>query len=328
MRDKDDDVILIFKISKFNLKRTLKSLGSNVFIKCCLQVLDDLILKGEGCEPPLVQSLKKVTVIADFHGLTSKHLYRPGLQMIMDTFDHLKLVYPEFLKTLICTRCPRIFPVVWLLLTPFVEEATRLKIKVHTENDDETLEEIIKLIGLERIPDFLDGPFEIKLPFKNEEEPNSSISGIFNDLCLNENPSRNHLYKCITLAEASAIFSITIGPETGVLAWDFEIISSEKEASCVFTVEQTDKNGDKQVIKEKSMSTGSQSGTFQVEDDCKVLLSWKNMKNISVDVSFFCQVFTRDKFDGSMDSLQSATFSSDTPSRSSLMMFNNSTTSF
>merc|ERR1711976_301349 len=109
--------------------------------------------------------------------------------MIMDTFDHLKLVYPEFLKTLICTRCPRIFPVVWLLLTPFVEEATRLKIKVHTENDDETLEEIIKLIGLERIPDFLDGPFEIKLPFKNEEEPNSSISGIFNYLCLNENPS-------------------------------------------------------------------------------------------------------------------------------------------
>jgi len=103
MRDADDDIIVVFKIATFNLKRCWKNLGTSLFIKCIMQMMESII-KGENITQGKFHSLKKVTLIADFEGLTSKHLYRPGLQMVMDTFDALKLCYPEFLKLVVCTH--------------------------------------------------------------------------------------------------------------------------------------------------------------------------------------------------------------------------------
>jgi len=86
------------------------------------------------------------------------------------------------------------------------------------------------------------------------------------------------------------------------------------------------KRDDGEEAKNKLIGIGSSSGTLPIDGD-SAILSWTNISHKALVVSFFCQVFTRDKFDGSMESLQSA-ISSESTSKNSVLLFNTSTQSF
>jgi len=86
----------------------------------------------------------------------------------------------------------------------------------------------VNLIGLERLPDFLDGPFELKFPDSSRDNPlKSSLSTNFSDMSVTNEQNRN-LYKNVNLEENGSSFSITAGPDFGILTWDFELISGNQ----------------------------------------------------------------------------------------------------
>ena len=288
LEDKDGDIIIVIMVGKINMRKITKQIGAENFIAGCLQFLENTI-KSSTKE----LSLCKLTVLADFDGLSSnKHFYRPALPVVMDIFDAIKLCYPEFLKLFICTRCPRIFPILWLLITPFIEEKTKNKIKVHTENDESTLQEIIKIIGLERLPDFLDGPFELN--FLNQ----NMVENFEENINLSQDKS---LYQVVTLPEHGSKYSSTILPEPGVLTWDFEV-HSEGVVNCLFEITQDDEVK----FTQTAVLNSSITGNLTLKSTSKIDLIWTNNSSKSTTVTWFSKIFAQDKFDGSIESLHSA----------------------
>lgn len=53
-------------------------------------------------------------------------------------------------------RAPRVFPVLWTLIGPFIDENTRRKFMIHGGSDD-TLAELAHYVPTELLPDFLGG---------------------------------------------------------------------------------------------------------------------------------------------------------------------------
>lgn len=54
------------------------------------------------------------------------------------------------------TRAPRVFPVLWTLVSPFIDETTRKKFMITT--NESVLNELAKYISKDLLPDFLGGP--------------------------------------------------------------------------------------------------------------------------------------------------------------------------
>ncbi|XP_060077261.1 SEC14-like protein 2 [Ylistrum balloti] len=88
--------------------------------------------------------IDKETIIYDMEKVGMRHLWKPGI----DTFNQFVTLvednYPERLKFIFIINAPKIFPVIWKLVRPFVAEETRKKIKVFgTTNYKDTLLEYI-----------------------------------------------------------------------------------------------------------------------------------------------------------------------------------------
>ena len=70
------------------------------------------------------------TCIFDLEGLSMRHLWRPGVKALLRIIEVMEANYPETLGRLIIVRAPRVFPVLWTLVHPFIDEKTREKFVV------------------------------------------------------------------------------------------------------------------------------------------------------------------------------------------------------
>ncbi|XP_025092683.1 retinal-binding protein-like isoform X2 [Pomacea canaliculata] len=95
-----------------------------------------------------------LTVIFDMEGVTSRVLWRPGLQMYLHLVKVLEDNYPEMMKRMFVVNAPRIFPLLYKLCRPLISEDTRNKIHVLGSNFKDTL---LKYIDAEELPMFLGG---------------------------------------------------------------------------------------------------------------------------------------------------------------------------
>ena len=56
----------------------------------------------------------------DLEGLSMRHLWRPGIQALLRFIELIESNYPETMARLLMVRAPRVFPVLWALLNPFI----------------------------------------------------------------------------------------------------------------------------------------------------------------------------------------------------------------
>lgn len=98
--------------------------------------------------------------MVDVDGLSMRHLWRPGIQALLRIIEIAEAHYPETMGLVLIARAPRIFPVLWTLISPFINENTRKKFMV---NASESLPaELAKYIDEKYVPDFLGGPCPCK----------------------------------------------------------------------------------------------------------------------------------------------------------------------
>lgn len=102
------------------------------------------------------------TCIFDLEGLSMRHLWRPGVKALLRIIEVMEANYPETLGRLIIVRAPRVFPVLWTLVHPFIDEKTREKFVVSNTSTSssssakESQERGLKDVVDEKcIPDFL-----------------------------------------------------------------------------------------------------------------------------------------------------------------------------
>uniref|UniRef100_A0A8C9JQ00 SEC14 like lipid binding 2 n=1 Tax=Panthera tigris altaica TaxID=74533 RepID=A0A8C9JQ00_PANTA len=116
-------------------------------------------LRGEGIGKPDVtlllcplqmgKKVETVTLIYDCEGLGLKHLWKPAVEAYGEFLCMFEENYPETLKRLFVVKAPKLFPVAYNLIKPFLSEDTRKKIMVLGANWKEVL---LKYISPDQLP--------------------------------------------------------------------------------------------------------------------------------------------------------------------------------
>lgn len=73
-----------------------------------------------------------------------RHLWRPGVQSLLRIIAMLEAHYPECLGMVLIIRAPRVFPILWTLVSPFIDENTRKKFVLYAS--DQLTQELSRYI--------------------------------------------------------------------------------------------------------------------------------------------------------------------------------------
>ncbi len=72
-------------------------------------------------------------------------------------FQVVEANYPETMGFLLIVRAPRVFPVLWTLINPFIDENTRRKFLIYGGKDYQGPGGLVDYVDKQFIPDFLGG---------------------------------------------------------------------------------------------------------------------------------------------------------------------------
>ncbi|XP_074247234.1 SEC14-like protein 2 isoform X3 [Saimiri boliviensis] len=128
---------LLFSASKQDLLRT-KMRDCELLLQECARQTTKLGKKVE-----------TITMIYDCEGLGLKHLWKPAVEAYGEFLCMFEENYPETLKRLFVVKAPKLFPVAYNLIKPFLSEDTRKKIMVLGANWKEVL---LKHISPDQVP--------------------------------------------------------------------------------------------------------------------------------------------------------------------------------
>uniref|UniRef100_A0A8C0TJ61 SEC14 like lipid binding 2 n=1 Tax=Canis lupus familiaris TaxID=9615 RepID=A0A8C0TJ61_CANLF len=95
------------------------------------------------------KKVETVTLIYDCEGLGLKHLWKPAVEAYGEFLCMFEENYPETLKRLFVVKAPKLFPVAYNLIKPFLSEDTRKKIMVLGANWKEVL---LKYVSPDQLP--------------------------------------------------------------------------------------------------------------------------------------------------------------------------------
>ncbi|KAF6278465.1 hypothetical protein mRhiFer1_014990 [Rhinolophus ferrumequinum] len=105
--------------------------------------------KSEAMLRKLGKRVDTVTLIYDCEGLGLKHLWKPAVETYIEFLCMVEDNYPETLKRLFVIKAPKLFPVAYNLVKPFLSEETRKKIMVLGGNWKEVL---LKYVSPDQVP--------------------------------------------------------------------------------------------------------------------------------------------------------------------------------
>ncbi|XP_075389937.1 SEC14-like protein 6 [Tenrec ecaudatus] len=114
-------------------------------IKTCEVLQHECELQTE----KLGKKIETAVMVFDLEGLSLKHLWKPAVEVYQQFFAIVEANYPETLKVLIGVRAPKLFPVVFNLIKPFMSEDTRKKIVILGAN---WKQELLDYIGADQLP--------------------------------------------------------------------------------------------------------------------------------------------------------------------------------
>lgn len=119
--------------------------------------------------------------IFDLDGLSMRHLWRPGLKFLYRVIEVVEANYPEtmgrsasttikslyqkiaqFFHRVFLVRAPRLFPILWTVVSPFIDENTRKKFLVYGGSDHELDGGLTDYMDKKSIPKFLGGDAEVR----------------------------------------------------------------------------------------------------------------------------------------------------------------------
>ena len=75
--------------------------------------------------------IETVTSVIDLENLSyQRHYYWPGINIFRELLSMFEANYPERTRRVIVVRAPKVFPVAYNLIKPFMNEVTRDKVVI------------------------------------------------------------------------------------------------------------------------------------------------------------------------------------------------------
>nr|XP_020852306.1 SEC14-like protein 2 isoform X2 [Phascolarctos cinereus] len=124
-------------------KGLLLSSSKSAVVKKRIQILTFLLQECELQSEKLEKKIETFIIVFDLEYLGLKHFWKPAMEVYQEFFSTFENNFPETVKYLIVVKAPKLFPVAYNLVKPFISEETRKKILVLGANWKEDLQKLI-----------------------------------------------------------------------------------------------------------------------------------------------------------------------------------------
>ncbi|KAK0397280.1 hypothetical protein QR680_002063 [Steinernema hermaphroditum] len=235
--DKQGRPVFVLRLGQLDIKGLLRTVGLETVVKFTLSICEQGLIKASEATKKLGQPISTWTLLVDLEGLSMRHLWRPGVQALLRIIEIVEANYPETMGLVLIARAPRVFPVLWTLISPFIDENTRCKFMINSGGNDTVLPELAKYIDPQLLPEFLGGPCFCMAP-EGGHVPKSmyrpvALDGHFDDDdVLSSTYTSAHLHR-----GAPCEVLVPVSTPGCVVTWDFDILKGD----CEFLVYHTDK---------------------------------------------------------------------------------------
>lgn len=162
--DKDGRPLYVLRLGQMDTKGLVRALGEESLLRHVLSINEEGLRKCEENTKIFGRPISAWTCLVDLEGLNMRHLWRPGVKALLRIIEVVEPNYPETLGRLLIVRAPRVFPVLWTLVSPFIDENTRKKFLIYAGNDYQGPGGLVDYIDKEIIPDFLGGECMCEVP--------------------------------------------------------------------------------------------------------------------------------------------------------------------
>ena len=120
-----------------------------LFISLCIRRIIIYFCFMSSCMEP------NINFIQD--GLNMRHLWRPGVKALLHIIEICEANYPETLGRVLIIRAPRVFPILWTLVCPLIDETSRGKFLFYAGDHFLGPGGLGEYLPEDRIPDWLGG---------------------------------------------------------------------------------------------------------------------------------------------------------------------------
>lgn len=136
-------------IGTMDPKGLLMSASKQDLIRKRIKVCEMLLHECELQSQKLGRKIERMMMVFDMEGLSLRHLWKPSVEVYQQFFAILEANYPETVKNLIVVRAPKLFPVAFNLVKPFIGEVTQKKIVILGGN---WKQELLKFMSPDQLP--------------------------------------------------------------------------------------------------------------------------------------------------------------------------------
>ncbi|NXG48682.1 S14L5 protein, partial [Psilopogon haemacephalus] len=226
-QDRDGRPLYILRLGQMDTKGLLKALGEEALLRHVLSINEEGQRRCEENTNAFGRPITSWTCLVDLEGLNMRHLWRPGVKALLRIIEVVEDNYPETLGRLLIVRAPRVFPVLWTLVSPFINDNTRQKFLIYSGNNYQGPGGLVDYVDKEVIPDFLGGECMCTVPegglvpkalYQTEEEQNSDHIRLWTET----------IYHSATLPRAAPHeIVVEILEGESVITWDFDILKGD-----------------------------------------------------------------------------------------------------
>ncbi|KAG8565594.1 hypothetical protein GDO81_012912 [Engystomops pustulosus] len=225
--DKDGRPLYVLRLGQMDTKGLVRALGEESLLRHVLSINEEGLRRCEENTNIFGRPISSWTCLVDLEGLNMRHLWRPGVKALLRIIEVVEANYPETLGRLLILRAPRVFPVLWTLVSPFIDENTRKKFLIYAGNDYQGPGGLIDYIDKEIIPDFLggeclcevsEGGLVPKALYRTPEELESEDIRLWTE----------------TIYQSASVFKgapheilIQIVDASSVITWDFDVCKGD-----------------------------------------------------------------------------------------------------
>ncbi|KAM8842263.1 SEC14-like protein 1 isoform X2 [Synchiropus splendidus] len=225
--DKDGRPLYVLRLGQMDTKGLVRALGEESLLRHVLSINEEGLRRCEENTKVFGRPISCWTCLVDLEGLNMRHLWRPGVKALLRIIEVVEANYPETLGRLLILRAPRVFPVLWTLVSPFIDENTRKKFLIYAGNDYQGPGGLLDYIDKEIIPDFLGGECMCEVPegglvpksmYRTAEELENEDVRLWTE----------------TIYQSASIFKgaphellIEIIDASSVITWDFDVCKGD-----------------------------------------------------------------------------------------------------
>lgn len=286
--DKDHRPLYLLRLGYMDVKGLVKSVGEEGLLRHTLAICEEGLKLTEEATKRHNRPITTWSLLVDLEGLNMRHLWRPGIKTLLTIIELVENNYPETMSQVLIIRAPRVFPILWTLVSTFIDEHTRSKFLFYGGNDYRDPGGLIDYISDDNIPHFLGGKCRSSvvdggLVPKSLYQPGEELeAGGKQHLQLSD----QSIYRSVSLSRAQVHeVLIHIEEQSSVICWDFDVMKSDVTFSVLRTKVAIAKKADIQ-------SAGGANATVSSSNDDKgsvIDKSWtEGTEYFAVEPSLVC----------------------------------------